>query len=277
MEKKKENPMLVRCADLDELESAMRERFNVGTHDACRSFQCSRSWFERNVKPSLHYVFLNRTALHRLRPHDSRGVSMDQCWYDGGELAGFVRKHAVIEQRSKQVHLAAFVDDPAALQEELEAKGLTDSAIEEPENAARRYALHKSQENAIVSHLDEFGQECERLAVSPSSGRASLPWRPYEAPDDVLALFGPAGSWQTVPDMMDYGDVTETIYRKVFSKGMIRCSIEVPTAGGSVTTRHVMYCRDPRPAPLPDPVIDSWPLTVAVPVELWERRPVWLR
>ena len=46
-----DDPMLVRTPDMGSLKSALAGRFTIGTHDVCRSLQCSRTWFQRNVKP----------------------------------------------------------------------------------------------------------------------------------------------------------------------------------------------------------------------------------
>lgn len=274
MEGKRENdPMLVRWEDVRELRRLMRDRFTIGTHDACRALQCSRSWFERNVKPSLHYVFATPAALRALKPvTDSRGLCADQCWYDGGELRAFVRAHAAVEQRTKRVHLAALVDDPAAAQAELEAKGLTDSAIARELRFAVMTRLMAAQEDVIVAHAGELGRELADGALSPATGRAAAPWEPYPRPEEAFALFGPLGEWRTVADMLDYGDVREAVYRRLFASGALRCTIELP--GGA---RHVMYCPDPHPAPEPDAALDAGAMTVAVPVALWDRRPERLR
>ena len=42
-----DDPMLVRTPDMGSLRSELAGRFTIGTHDICRSLQCSRTWFRR--------------------------------------------------------------------------------------------------------------------------------------------------------------------------------------------------------------------------------------
>lgn len=95
-----DDPMLVRTPDMGSLRSALAGRFTIGTHDICRSLQCSRTWFQKNVKPHLHYVFITTNGIRALRDYelaDKAGEPcLDQCWYDEAEFRDFIDRHTVV-------------------------------------------------------------------------------------------------------------------------------------------------------------------------------------
>ena len=124
-----DDPMLVRTPDMESLRSALAGRFTIGTHDICRSLQCSRTWFQRNVKPHLHYVFITTNGIRAMRDFelvDKAGdPCLDQCWYDEAELRGFIDRHTVIERRTKVVIAENLVDDLRACRRGVHAPPLS--------------------------------------------------------------------------------------------------------------------------------------------------------
>ena len=58
----------------------------------------------------------------------------------------------------------------------------------------------------------------------------------------------PIEEWKAVHDLMDYGDIEETIYRSLFKEGCIRIEIKLPDKNGEIKeTGKVYYISDPAP------------------------------
>ena len=65
---------------------------------------------------------------------------------------------------------------------------------------------------------------------------------------DVAMPTTPISQWKAVHDLMDYGDIEETIYRQLFSEGCIRVEIKLPDKNGVVKdTGKVYYISGPEP------------------------------
>lgn len=263
-----DDPMLVRTPDMGSLRSALAGRFTIGTHDICRSLQCSRTWFQKNVKPHLHYVFITTNGIRALRDYelvDKAGEPcLDQCWYDEAEFRDFIDRHTVIERRTKVVIAENLVDDLRACRRAV-SRALAALPAEAP-----RSARAAARELAVAAHLGSLGSECWERQASPAR-RGELAWLP--APDRATALeaFGPGFGWRTVPHMTGYGDSAELVYRRLFAAGDWRCTIEIPRAGEE-PTRHVMYCRDPFPDAPPDGVSAGECTPMIVPAAVWGDR-----
>lgn len=245
MAKRVDDSMLVRTKDMEDLIWQLCNRFTVGTHQACRLLKCSRTWFQSNVAPSLHYVYIGVNALPRVK---AAKLGSDQCRYDAAEFDDFIFPRTAFERLGKAVILEAHVADPEALAARLKDAGLADDDIDGCEDGMRRYKMGLAQHALVVDALDERGKLLyERL----KGARSGLEWKPA-TPDEAVAVMDmfQADGWRTVADMMDYGDAAETHYRQLFRDGAVRCSIEIPQGGGKAT-RHVMFAPDPEPESVP--------------------------
>lgn len=268
-----DNPMLVRTESLGELAEAIEGPFSTGTHEACRMLKCSRDWFSANVAPRVHYVFVTSAGRVALKYEDTPlSASGDQCWYNTAELVALIEEHTRIEQRSKRFALESFIDpeNRDAFNEVVRRRRLTDFDVATaPDPADRSFKLRERRE-LVEKALNETGARLLEAALA-SPRRAAAPWFEVGAAARSLAVIELVrGGWRTVADMMEYGDAAETHYRRLYAEGALRCTIELPKDGGG-TTRHVMWCPDPMPAPRPEWLVDASPTWVPASLEVWQR------
>lgn len=121
---RKGSPNIVRTERMDELVSMMRSHFTIGAHDACAKLQCSRSWWQKNVKPNLRYAFATSRAIWRISAEKLVDMSHpNQCWHDPNELKETVERHVRIERRSKLAPLEALVAEGLTLVEAAKSYG----------------------------------------------------------------------------------------------------------------------------------------------------------
>lgn len=268
-----DNPMLVRTESLGELVAAIEGPFSTGTHEACRMLKCSRDWFSANVAPRVHYVFVTSAGRVALKYEDTPlSASGDQCWYNTAELVALIEGHTRIEQRSKRFALESFIDpeNRDAFNEAVKRRQLTDFDVATaPDPADRSFKLRERRE-LVEKALNETGARLLEAALA-SPGRAAAPWFEAGVAATSLAVIEfVRGGWRTVADMMEYGDAAETHYRRLYAEGALRCTIELPKDGGG-TTRHVMWCPDPMPAPRPEWLVGASPTWVPASLEVWQQ------
>lgn len=268
---RKDNPMLVRCDDLDQLVSRMSTRFTLGTHDCCALLQCSRDWFTANVKPRVRYVYATPRALAAIKRDGALRLSHpDHCWYDAEGLLALIAEHARIERRTKRVSLEAFLADEGGYRRRLDEGRATDLDIRGL-NGADRAKAQARQREALEACLGGTGRALLDEAVDLAAKRGRFAYVQAEETERDAALAAlRRGGWRTVPDMMDYGDAAETHYRRLFTEGALRCTVAIPQAGGTATN-HVMWCRDPFPVAAPGGFADVSDRWVTVPADCWYR------
>lgn len=298
-------------AELSRLLNPNEGQFTTTVRSACRKLKCSRTWFGSNIAPKVHYVYVNPVILARSRPercyYDTN--EFHQLIADSTRIEQRTKrvpieifipprrrkkyKETLIEEKLTDYNISRAALGIAENPERDEILAAVRELLRdeyEPSETLLRHLLAaaerspsqpipdvlgmlRKREAIMESFLDKTGKALLEAKVSPTK-RSEVSWMPAR-PDAAAAVLygfrkGDCG-WATVASMKGWGDVDETHYRKLFEDGEVRCTIEIPKSGGGAT-RHVMWSKDPTPAPEPDWILDvKRPDIFPVRIDAWRR------
>ena len=172
------------------------------------------------------------------------GYSNESIYLDKEAFNNFIRESITsCKKRSKKVYKTYFIkptEIKAYYQEQLELyikimsksldKGEKETLIEQIESLYLKYAKNKLVKEII------------HPAIAYQTKRSDAEFIDVPVPD------APIENWMAVHDLMDYGDIEETIYRNLFKEGCIRIEIKMPNKSGIIRdTGKAYYVEDPEP------------------------------
>lgn len=238
----------------DELCEAIKTRYTLGFREACKQMKVSRTWMNAYVRPFVPVVYLSKgigyksgANYHRLvfKKLDIKTPPTDQVFFDEKAFNDYVFSHVVsCKKRAKKIPKTLFMND------EQKRKYVFDFEKKHKfEEQSEKAFMIGQISTADLNKVRQERQNCwkkyvpkiifDKLKFAEKTKRTDVPFIDVEMPDT------PIGQWIAVHDVMGYGDATETIYRRLFSDGMIRTELCFASSKDGKNAKKIYYLPDP--------------------------------
>lgn len=250
--KRAEDPMQTRFdGDLHwkECLAALNETYTLSVRECCRILMCSRGWVQQYVRPHVHYIYLKSPYNIRAFWNDEERLK-EGVWLNRKEFDELVRGNMTCTRQTIAVPVEALIHPQYidAFQEFYrDTWAAYDVAMQNYRDGvkgAKRPLKHQFQESIdaiLESMLSDAGKIVygKDVARPDYTKRSATPSVPSTTPSFDLAEL------RAVHDEKDYGDTDEMVYRKFFSKGCYKLTLQIPDADGVLGNKvFYLYPRD---------------------------------
>lgn len=243
----------------NQLVMAAAETYTLSLKSACKALKCSRSWANNYIRPYVpaiyvsngrltdpkgnvikktNYAYILSIMVNEIRVDGETDPSNESIYLDKQKFNEYVKSRIVkCQKRSKKVPKTYFIAEEKLKEYYLELfKNLFSNKVDEQD-------LTK----IFLSYVDDdIRSTIEKNIVLPTK-RTKAEWVDVKLPEADIK------DWKAVHDLMDYGDVEETIYRELFRNGSIRIELMFPDKEGTLKSKgKVYYIDDPNPIIIPE-------------------------
>lgn len=240
---------IIRYDNWTKLVGAMQSTYTIGFREACELLKSSRSWMTVHIRPFVPAVYLssgrgtgkvNWVYLAGLRLNKRL---TDSIYLDARKLDEYVRGCVYSSTKQiKSVPYTYFMDARAAEAYCAEYAHFTDLIIsckdikEMSDYERKQKACHLKyiREDALYLFDDN----------APENKIVNVAKRTLVQPIPVPIPSTPISEWMAIHDLRGYGDVDETIYRRLYREGCVRLELHFPDEAG-VIGKKVFYVKDP--------------------------------
>ena len=252
--KKTFKPQDERFDDFDKLCYSLKNQYTLGFKKSCQMLKVSRSWMNSYIRPFVPAIYLSTGIGNRPMPNYHKiafaklGIKTppkDQIFFDKQEFTDYVFNHIVsCKKRAKRLLKIMFMSEEQKkayvldfeqkiLEEELAEKAFMNGTI----TATELRQAHRDRAECWKAYVPE--NVLNELQIVENTKRTDAPFVDVDLPD------APISEWTAVHDVLDYGDVTETIYRHFFEEGKIRLELSFPSPKTEKTAKKIYYVSDP--------------------------------
>ena len=246
---RKFEPQQQRFDTFNDLVNAATREYTLSFREACQSLKCSRSWATKYIRPhvpsiylpngkgtgKVNYAKLVSALVNQRNGEEEEGYSNESIYLHKKAFNEFIFGSITsCQKRSKKVYKTFFVE-----------KNRIVEYYQELLDMYYRLESAKSSKDA-----EKIWQRMERLYLEYATNNhveiihdsIVFPTKRTEAEFvDVPVPNVPIKEWEAVHDLMDYGDVEETIYRRLFRWGYIRVEIKLPDKYGEIKENGKIY------------------------------------
>lgn len=247
--------------NFDDLVSAAISTYTLSFKNACRALKCSRSWANKYIRPFVPAIYVtngkttdskgkiingtNFAAILNKKIHERTGnneYGSESVYLDEMKFNEYIYSKIVkCQKRSKKISKTYFMDDKVL-------KSYYRKMFEVVYLYYRKNEIKDVDIDSIfLNYLEEEIRDVLKDNIVLPTKRTDAEFVDVPIPDVNIE------DWKAVHDLMDYGDVEETIYRQLFKEGAIRIELMFPDQAGELKSKgKVYYIDDPEPAMKPD-------------------------
>lgn len=250
-------PQQQRFDNFSDLIEAAATKYTLSFKDACKALKCSRSWAQKYIRPNVPNIYLAngkgtkkvnyaKIVSQKVKQQNGKsGYSNESVYLDEEAFNRFIINSIITcQKRSKRAYKTYFIEESCleayykellALYSRFFCEKLSKEDIEK--------LWHDIDTLYLKYAKNDYVKAIIHPAIVHATKRTEASFVDVPAPSDV-----PITEWQAVHDLMDYGDIEETIYRDLFKKGYIRVEIKLPDKNGEIKgSGKVYYISDPEP------------------------------
>lgn len=245
MKKKSFKQQDVHFDNFSDLINAASVTYTLSLKAACKKLKCSRSWATKYIRPNVpsiyipngkgtgkpNYARMVSLAIKKEPDMSNNRYSNESIYLDKKAFNEYVLSCITsCKKRSKSVFRTMFIKP---------------DCLEEYYRELLKIALDRKNNFSIGNlYLKYAKNEYVKKIIGPAEVYATN--RTKAEFIDVPLPDVPIQDWKAVHDIMDYGDVEETIYREMFKEGYIRVELKFPDQDGVIkNTGKVYYIPDP--------------------------------
>lgn len=210
---------------------AMDSTYTISVKEVCRLLMCDRSWVSKYVRPHVHYIYIasgaGKNANYLQAASKMLGKQMtESVWLHTQEFKELIYSH--IEKCTRQTiavprELLIRAEAIPEFQEQYRKLEEQGKQFAEKGNLDGYMLVMESINKLMEEYMHDIGKQiCEKL---PSAYKRTE----TEAVDCRVPEFS-LEDWTCVPDMKDYGDSDEEIYRRLFQQGYYRMEMVLTDA-----------------------------------------------
>ena len=224
MKPKEDNPMLVDFRELPDDErwgaclNALKTDYTLDIKSACKYLMCSRSWFDKNIHPFIHNIYLSQRYAG-LAGRALEEINMtSSVWLHAKEFEDLILSHITsVTRRTISVPIEALINpDP----DKIEDFRTRYREIDE-DTALLRSIKNEMKKELLEGCLSSTGKILYSDFPALYNKRTTAPAVPFNISHiDISKLM-------SVHDMKDYGDTDEEVHRKLFCSGACRMELHI--------------------------------------------------
>lgn len=239
-----------------DLIDAASTQYTLSFRDACKALKCSRSWAQKYIRPNVANIYLpngkgtgkpNYARLVSLAVNQQNGVngfSNESIYLDEEAFNQFILESIVsCQKRSKKVYKTHFIADSDLEAYYSELLSLYNRFFEEKLNKIQAEKLWSEIDTLYLKYAkNNYVEKIIHPAIVLQTKRTEAEFVDVSIPNVPIV------EWKAVHDLLDYGDIEETIYRSLFKEGCIRIEIKLPDKNDEIKEiGKVYYISDPEP------------------------------
>lgn len=222
MKPKEDNPMLVDFRELPKEErwnaclAALKRDYTLDIKSACRLLMCSRSWFDKNIHPFIHNIYLSQHYAG-LAGRALEEISMtSSVWLHAKEFEDLILSHITnVTRRTINVPIEVLIDP-----DKIEDFRTRYREIDE-DTALLRSIKSEMKKKLMEESLSSTGKILCNDFPALCNDRTKSPAVPFNISHlDISKLIA-------VHDMKNYGDTDEEMHRKLFCAGACRLELHI--------------------------------------------------
>lgn len=250
--------------DFLELLNAAETKYTLSLKDACKALKCSRSYAQKYIRPNVPSIYLSNgkgtgkvnyaklvsSIINKRKNNiDNNNYSNESIYLDEKAFNSFILSCITsCKKRSKKAYKTFFIKTDCL---EVYYKELLNLYLSLTKNI-------KTDKN-ILNEIDilylkyaknNYVKNIIHPAIVQKDKRTTAEFINVAVPNI------PIREWQAVHDLMDYGDIEETIYRQLFKEGCIRLEIKLPDKNGEIKDKGKIYYI-PDPVPIKQPILNT--------------------
>ena len=249
-------PQQEQFENFSSLINAATTQYTLSFRDACKALKCSRSWAQKYIRPHVPTIYLsNGKGTHKAnyarlvslsvnKIIGEEGYSNESVYLDAQAFNTFIFDSIVsCQKRSKRAYKTTFIKPDCI---EIYYRELLSLYSQFFHSRMTKKVAEKLWEKIDTLYLRYAKNEQVEKIIHPAIVH---PTKRTEAEFiDVSIPETPIVEWMAVHDLMDYGDIEETIYRSLFQEGCLRIEIKLPDKNGEIKENgKVYYISDPNP------------------------------
>lgn len=235
---------------------AATTQYTLSYRDACKALKCSRKWADEYIRPNVPFIYLSNgkgtgkanyarivSSEVNWRREEKIAYSNESVYLDREEFYNFITSHIVsCQKRSKAICKAYFVKPEKLENYYKDATDLLLRLTNEKKTTTQKILSEKLDNLYLEYAANNYVKQYIPRSIVLKTKRTSAKFIDVPYPDCQIE------EWMAVHDMMDYGDVEETIYRELFEQGYIRIEVKIPDKDGVIKDKgKVFYITDPNP------------------------------
>ena len=248
-------PQQEKFEKFSDLIDAAATQYTLSFRDACKALKCSRSWAQTYIRPHVANIYVQNgkgtgkanyarlVSLAVNQQNGSSGYSNESVYLDEAAFNQFIFDAIVsCKKRSKQAYKTFFIESKHIEAYYRELLTLYYSLYGERKKEAAEKLLEQIDTLYLKYAKNNFVKDIIHPAIVYQTKRTDADFVDVAVPDVPII------EWKAVHDLMDYGDIEETIYRSLFKEGCIRIEIKLPDKNGEIKDiGKVYYISDPEP------------------------------
>lgn len=245
-----------------DLIDAAATQYTLSFKDACKALKCSRTWAQTYIRPHVPNIYIQNgkgtgkanyarlVSLAVNKQNGASGYSNESVYLDETAFNQFIFDSiTTCQKRSKKVYKTAFIKPEYIITYYQELLCLYCKLFDAK---LKKAEVEKLWEEIDILYLkyakNDYVKEIIHKSIVYQTKRTDAEFVNVAVPDV------PIMEWKAVHDLMDYGDVEETIYRDLFKEGCIRIEIKLPDKHGEIKEiGKIYYISDPNPVKQPTP------------------------
>ena len=239
-----------------DLIDAAATQYTLSFRDACKALKCSRSWAQKYIRPNVANIYLTNgkgtgkanyarlVSLAVNQQNGETGYSNESVYLDEEAFNQFIIESIVsCQKRSKKTYKTYFIKENGLESYYKELLALYNRFFNEKISKEEAEKLWSEIDTLYLKYAkDDYVKDIIHPAMIHQTKRTEAEFIDVAVPDVPII------EWKAVHDLMDYGDIEETIYRDLFKEGCIRIEIKLPDKNGEIKeSGKVYYISDPEP------------------------------
>lgn len=240
-----------------DLVEAATTTYTLSFKGACKALKCSRSWAQTYIRPNVPHIYLSNgmgtnkpnyakivsQEINKRNGEEDAPFSYESIYLDEAAFNKFIRDSIVsCQKRSKLIYKSYFIKKEDLTYYYISLLDLYMRLGEAKYRSDKKNLREKMDKLYLYYTDDKLVKDILHPAMVSPTKRTEAEFIDVTIPET------PISQWKAVHDLMDYGDIEETIYRQLFSEGNIRVEIKLPDKNGVVKdTGKVYYISDPEP------------------------------
>lgn len=232
----------------EHLLQALEDEYTISLKDVCKMLKVSRNWVNEYIRPYVKAIYISngygagKTDWVKIASIELNKPFTESLWFHEKDFYSYVYKNiSSVTKQVKKVPKVYFMTDENR-KEYLDEYAQIQKNIEMENNIKKKLQMIKTLGNCDRKYIKDdidIKKMIQDKAIHTKRNdtcRISVPM-----PDIAIS------EWQAVHDIKEYGDIDETIYRKLFMEGYIRIELKFPDKTNTNIGNRIYYVPDPEP------------------------------
>lgn len=271
----------------EEVIALLDSEYTISIKKGCMMLKCSRSWFNKYVKPYCDFIYLNngirgdereKVNWVYIASQQLERENMTECvWLNDNDVYNVIQRSILsITRQTIQIPVdyllknhKAFYKEYETYSEKIEQLRKTYSETNEKKYLSVIADLRIEQDKTVEKYLSDTGESILKHRVKVTE-------RSKAKPVEVKLEETNIAEWVAPHDVKEYGDTDEMVYRRFFREGYIKIECQFVAKETGEIGKKTYYVKDQEPLQARHKMPAGIIKTITIPYSEWLKIRIYL-